>query len=75
MIKRDEVLVYFNYRGDTANYFKSLGVTVQYLNKKLGYAVLYVDDVSLDKTINALRKMRGFKKYEVSNTDLVELDV
>jgi len=75
MIKRDEVLVYFNYRSDSLDFMKALNATIVYVNKKMGYAVLYVDDENLSKIINKLKKMRGFKKYEVSPTDLVELNV
>ncbi len=75
MIKRDEVLVYFNYRSDIIKYLQSLNVTIQYLSKRAGYAVLYVDDNKLGKIINQLRQMKGFKGYEVSPTDLLELDI
>jgi len=75
IVKRDEVLIYFNYRGDTSNCIKNLGATIQYLNKKLGYAVLYVDDDKLKKITDALKKMKGFKKLEVSPIDLAEINV
>ena len=75
MIKRDELLVYFNYRSDTLKYLQGLNVTIQYLSKKAGYAVLYVDDSRLGKIIYQLKQMKGFKGYEVSPTDLEELNI
>lgn len=75
MIKRVEILVYFNYRSDTKKYLESTGATVQYLNKKLGYAVLYADDKNLGRTISSIKRMHGFKKYEVSQDELVSFSI
>lgn len=75
MIKRTELLVFFNYRSSVQSYLDSLKVDVQYLNKKLGYAVLYLDEDNLKKVTESLKRMKGFKKYEVSPTKLVDLDI
>ena len=75
MIKRVELLVYFNYRSDTKKYLESTGATIQYLNKKMGYAVLYVDDKYLGKVISQVKRLHGFKKYEVSQDELVSFSI
>lgn len=70
-IKRVEIVLYFNYRNDIKKYLANLGVTVEYFNKKAGYAVLYVDDSNVGKTVALLKKMKGFKRYEISQDELV----
>jgi len=75
MIKRVELLVYFNYRSSIPETLTKLGATVQYLNKKLGYAVLYVDDDKMKNVTNGLRHMKGFKKYEISPQELPEIPI
>ena len=75
MIKRVEILVYFNYRSDTKKYLESTGATVQYLNKKMGYAVLYADEKNLGRTISQIKRLHGFKKYEVSQDELVSFSI
>ncbi|MCB9498830.1 MAG: DUF2129 domain-containing protein [Bacillales bacterium] len=75
MIKRVELLIYFNYRSDTSTYLKSLNLTIQYINKKMGYAVCYLDEESLKSTTEKIKRMRGFKKYEISPSVLVDLPI
>lgn len=75
MIKRDEVLVYFKYSGDTGKYISQLDVTIEYISKRAGYAVLYVDHDKVDSVLKSLEEMKGFKSCEVSPTDLEELNI
>lgn len=75
MIKRIELLVYFNYRSSMIQAFESLGASVQYVNKKLGYAVLYVDYNKSRSIQNSLKHMKGIKKVEESPQELLELDI
>lgn len=75
MIERVEILVYFNHRSDTRKTIEELGATIQYLNKKAGYAVLYVDKDNVGSVTSGLKRMKGFKRYDVSETDLLSLDI
>ena len=41
----------------------------------MGYAVLYVDDKYLGKVISQVKRLHGFKKYEVSQDELVSFSI
>ena len=43
MVKRVEIIIYFQHKNDTRKYLESIGLNVQYINKKIGYAVVYAD--------------------------------
>ena len=75
MVSRVELLVYFQYRASTLEQFKEFGATVQYVNKKLGYTVLYIDKDNMKSFTNKIKNVKGFKKYEVSPTELVDIDL
>ena len=75
MIKRIEMIVYFNNRSDTAKNIEGLGATIQYFNKKMGYAILYLDESNLGKFISGIKRMKGFKRYEVTDNELVSFEL
>lgn len=74
MINRVELLIYFNYRSSSIDYFKEIGLTVEYFNKKMGCAVCYMDEENSNKIFEALKRMKGFKKYEISQSELVKFN-
>ena len=75
MIQRQELLVYFNYKASLVQSFIEYGATVEYVNKKAGYAVLYIDKDKANNLTNFLRHAKGIRKYEFSEAKLVELDI
>jgi len=75
MIKREELLVYFNYKASIVQSFRDNGADVEYVNKKAGYAVLYLDSSKMKKFTDFLRHVKGIRKFETSPTELVELDI
>ena len=75
MIKRVEIIIYLNFRSDSKKYLQNIGLSVEYVNKKQGYAVTYADEKNLGRIINNLKKMRGFKRYDIQDTELVSFDI
>ena len=75
MIKRTEILVYINYKASLIQQMKDFGADIEYVNKKAGYCVLYIDQSKQRKFTDFLRRAHGVKKYEFSPTELVELDI
>lgn len=71
MVKRVEIIIYFQHKNDTRKYLESIGLNVQYINKKIGYAVVYADEANLGRTINGIKRLRGFKRYDIQETELV----
>jgi len=41
----------------------------------MGYAVCYLDEENLKSTTEKIKRMRGFKKYEISPAVLVDLPI
>jgi len=74
MVKRVEIIIYFNYKASIIQQFKDLGATVEYINKKAGYCITYIDSDKQDNYLNAIKKIKGFKRYDFSPNELVELD-
>ena len=75
MIQRLELLVYFNYKASLVQSFVEQGATVEYVNKKAGYAVLYIDKDKADDLTAFLRHAKGIRKYEFSEQKLLDLDI
>ncbi|MCR5564444.1 MAG: YlbG family protein [Gammaproteobacteria bacterium] len=75
MVKRVEIIIYFQHKNDTRKYLESIGLNVQYINKKMGYAVVYADEANLGRTINGIKRLRGFKRYDIQDTELVSFSL
>ncbi|MBP5342854.1 DUF2129 domain-containing protein [bacterium] len=75
MIKRCEMLVYINYKASLIQQIKDFGADVEYVNKKAGYLVCYIDQNKVRKFTDFLRRAKGVKKYDFSPTPLVEIDI
>ncbi len=75
MVKRTEVILYYNYKASLLEQFKNLGATIEYTNKKAGYSIAYIDSLTQDKFLKSIIHLKGFKRYELSPTELVELDI
>ena len=69
MIKRVEIIIYLNFRSDSKKYLQNIGLSVEYVNKKQGYAVTYADEKNLGRIINNLKKkLVCFISSDFSNT-------
>ena len=75
MVKRSEVIIYYNYRASLIQQFKDLGASIEYTNKKAGYSIAYIDLDNQENFLNQIKHLKGFKRYELSPTELVELDI
>ncbi|MBR4237791.1 DUF2129 domain-containing protein [bacterium] len=75
MIKRVEILVYINYKAALIQQMKDFGADIEYVNKKAGYCVCYIDGPRAKKFTDFLRRAKGVKKFEFSPTELVEIDI
>ena len=75
MVKRVEIIIYFQHKNDTRKYLESIGLNVQYINKKIGYAVVYADEANLGRTINGIKRLRGFKRCDIQDTELVSFSL
>jgi len=75
MIKRIEILIYFNYKQALVQMFRDLGADVEYVNKRAGYAVTYISEDKVKNYTETLKHTHGIKKYEFSPTELVEINI
>ena len=74
MVKRTEIIIYLNYKASLIEQFRSLGASIEYVNKKAGYCITYIDNDKVDDFLDSIKHLKGFKKYDISPTELVELD-